>query len=251
MKKLHLLYVLIFLASLQKTSAQVWFDIGAKGAWGLTSLYNKNVSDDRLYKYKLNTGYRYGGKLGINFGDHHGIALEGLFANNNQKWEYSTTAKNPNGVDTLFRNSLNWKSLDMYVLYRYMNDRAFIEIGPRFSKINKIAQTDSKLPNVADVSGFYTPKLLAACFGFGGYLGGSNTFSTQLGIRIEYAFTDFISVGGQNQGYPNPIRSAASYTTYKSSNPLSAQVSLEFNFGVGGYAEAACGRRGFFLMRND
>jgi hypothetical protein len=252
MKK-QILMLALFLCCCKMTgNAQVWFDLGAKGAWGLTNLYNTNVSNDRLYKYKLNTGYKFGGKFGINFGDHNGIAFEGLVAKNNQKWEYSTTSGNTNGVDTLLHNNISWNALDIYVLYRYMNDRSYIELGPKLTRVGKIKQTDDKLLSVTDVSPYYNPQLLGACLGFGGYLGGSNTFSTQLGIRLEYAFTDFISSAGQPKGYPNPIRkNTAFYDKYVSTNALSAQVTLEFNFGVGGYAQAACGRRGFFLFKND
>lgn len=236
-----LLFVL-FSFCLQQLHAQLWIDAGVKGSYGLTMLYNTNIFDDGYYSYQLRTGYGFGGKLGINFGEHNGLSMEGMRAFSKQSWEYDNVL-----FPGKYTNLVQWDNWDLYLLYRFYSERAYIELGPKYSLLKHISQEDSGIPLNIDVSDFYVKKYPSATLGFGGFLAGSESFALVLGFRIDYAFTDFITESGQNFNYPNPVRSNI-YSDYMSTHPLSGQVSLELNFAIGEYAKATCGKRGFLFF---
>lgn len=220
--------------------SQVWFEAAAKGTYGYKGFLNSNIMDDGRVNYQLTPGYAYGGRFGINFGYYNGISFELLLADNKQKFG----VEGPLG-STLDYN-INWKTQDLYLLYRFYGQKTFVEIGPKLSKIQKVSQTISNVdfPVVAgkDYQDYYS-----AALGFGTYVFGAANFSLMLGARVEYAFQDFVGSEGQRRNLPLPTL-VPTYTNYKSSNPYSAQICLEFNFGLGYFAKAACGRRGFFFQ---
>ena len=236
------LLLVLFSFCLQQLHSQVWIDAGVKGSYGLTMLYNANIFNDGYYNYQLNSGYGFGAKLGINFAQSNGIALEGMRAYSQQSWEYDNVL-----FPGEYSNSVKWDNWDLYLLYRFYSERAYIELGPKYSLRKNITQTDSGLPIDIDVNNFYEEQYPSATLGFGGFLAGSESFALILGFRLDYAVTDFISESGQNFNYPNPVRSNI-YSDYKGTHPLSAQVSLELNFAIGEYAKASCGKRAFLFF---
>lgn len=239
MKKL---FLILFLGMAITAHSQVWFEAAAKGTYGYKGFLNSNIMDDGRVNYQLTPGYAYGGRFGINFGYYNGISFELLLADNKQN--FGVEGLNGSTLDY----TINWKAQDLYLLYRFYGQKTFIEIGPKLSKIQKVSQTidGNDFPVVAgkDYKDYYS-----AALGFGTYVFGAANFSLMLGARVEYAFQDFVGSDAQmNIPLPRPVLATPRYSTYKSSNPYSAQICLEFNFGLGYFAKAACGRRGFFFQ---
>ncbi len=240
MKKMLLV---LFLGISVSTQAQVWFEAAAKGTYGFKGFLNKNIMDDGRVNYELPTGYAYGGRFGINFGYYNGVSIEALLANNTQKFEI----EGPGGVPQNY--SINWKATDLYLLYRLYGEKTFLELGPKLTRLKSVDQviTTNNIDQVYPVKiGDDYQDYWSAALGFGTYVFGVSNFSLMLGARFEYALTDFVGAQGKTNNLPLPTLTPA-YTNYTKSSPYSIQVCLELNFGLGYFATAACGRRGFFF----
>ncbi len=237
-----ILFIIALTGCLSPLQAQLWIDAGIKGSYGLTMLYNTNIFNDGYYSYQLNSGYGYGGRLGLNFGPHNGVALEALRATHRQDWEYDNVL-----FPGSYTSSVRWDTWDLFLLYRFYSERAYVELGPKYALVRRIEQMDDFTPFDVDDTDYYEKNYPSAVLGFGGYLAGSEAFALVLGFRVDYALTDFVSDQGQNANYPNPVRSIA-YSEYKGTHPLSAQVSLELSFAIGEYAKANCGKRSFLFF---
>ncbi|MBL7832185.1 MAG: hypothetical protein JNK41_14250 [Saprospiraceae bacterium] len=240
MKKL---WMILFLGMALTAESQVWFEAAAKGTYGFKGFLNTNIMDDGRVNYELPTGYAYGGRFGVNFGYYNGVSIEALLANNTQKFE----VEGPTGGTQNY--SINWKATDLYLLYRLYGEKTFLELGPKLSRLSSVDQIittnniDAKYPVVIgeDYRDYWS-----AALGFGTYVFGVSNFSLMLGARFEYALQDFVGEQGKAKNLPLPTLTPA-YTNYKSSSPYSIQVCMELNFGLGYFAKAACGRRGFFF----
>lgn len=218
--------------SLTLTAQEIWLEAGLKGGAGMSFLLNKNIQDDGSHDYVLTPTYGVGGRFALNFGPNHGITMEGMYNQIGQDWEYSAAGQ------TGLTNELRLKSIDAYLLYRYTSFSTYLEIGPMYSFNQSV---DQKIAGVeVPTDGFYEDSYLAGVFGFGGKIAHHETFSTYLGFRAHYGFTDIVTDLGWRKDYPNPI---ASYTAQESTNPVFVQVLAEFNFGLGRFAKTACADR--------
>ncbi|HMG14068.1 MAG TPA: hypothetical protein VK590_01405, partial [Saprospiraceae bacterium] len=187
MKKLGIL--VIVLISFQ-TNAQVWFEAAFKGAYGYAGFLNKNIMDDGRVNYKLNTGLSYGGRFGVNFGYYNGVSIEALIADNTQKFD----VEGQNGGHTA-NYDINWKALDLYLLYRFYGNKTFLEIGPKLSQLSSISQSPyigRELVKGQDYKDYWSGAL-----GFGTYIFGVYNFSMMLGARFEYCFGDLVGDQGK------------------------------------------------------
>jgi hypothetical protein len=231
----HLITIIILVASFQLSQAQVWIELGAKGGYGLSLLYNKNIFDDNTYNHQFTGGNGFGGKIGINFGPHHGFTVDVMSRRMAQKFEYKL-------LGVFEESQVKWKNLDLYLLYRYSSNTVYLELGPMLSLVRSVDYTDSSIPVEINVEDFYADKYYSAVFGFGGFLVGTESASLNLGVRIHYALQDFITAKGQIQNFPAPIRSST-YTEYKQTRPLYIEVGLELTFGLGEFARTSCSDR--------
>ena len=214
---------------------EIWLETGIKGGAGTSFVLNKNILDDKAYNYQFTPMYGFGAKMSLNFGPFHGIALEGMYNQSGQNLEYKQPVTN-----ITYNNEINWKSIDAYLLYRYIRNRAYLEIGPMYSILQSVEQLDSgtKLKNPET----YYQNYFAGAVGFGGYLAGSNTFTLGLGIRLHYGITNFVSDSGTDLGFPNPGHSLF-YDKIEPTHVAFGQVILEFNFGIGHWAKTSCSKR--------
>jgi hypothetical protein len=240
MKKLIFLAVLCIAINAQ---AQVWFEAAAKGTYGFKGFLNSNIMDDGRVNYNLPTGFAYGGRFGVNFGYNNGVSVEALIADNKQTFG----VEGPNGSTVNY--SINWKALDLYLLYRLYGQKTFLEVGPKLSRLRSVDHVITKngVDNAYPVTlGDEYKDYWSAALGFGTYVFGAANFSLMLGARFEYSLQDFVGEKGKTLDFPlNELK--PTYTTYKPSSPYSIQACLELNFGLGYFAKAACGRRGFFF----
>jgi hypothetical protein len=219
------------------TYSQVWFEIGPKATYGLTGFYNSNIVGDDNHDYQLSGAFSYGGALGINFDESHGINLEGLLTANRQTLTFRDPIVGP--TDAIWE----WDVVDAYLLYRYYtNGGAYFEIGPRASFVSSVTQTYGPLEVPTDNA--YADLYLSGVAGVGAFLAGSEVFTLKMGLRLEFAATDMVDNQTDTPDYPSV------YTRYDSeagTYPFRATIGLELSFGIGGIAQSTCGRRKFVI----
>ncbi|PTM14490.1 MAG: hypothetical protein DA408_02600 [Bacteroidetes bacterium] len=182
--------------------------------------------------------FTYGGVLGLNIGDYHGLNFEVMTGTYFQDITYRPD------VSTAQRNSLEWDVLDLYALYRYYPESGmYLELGPKYTLIQGISPTTGIQP-VSTQGGPYEDNYISGVLGLGAFLSGSEALVFKAGLRFEYGFTDLVSAEGMANGYPSI---SSSLTDQGRTTPYRVSFGLELSFGVGGIAKGACGRRGFVL----
>lgn len=223
------LTTLFCLVCMVPTFGQMYFDMGLKGAYGPTFLYNSNIYDDGQYDAVLNSGYGIGGKLGVHFNSSHGITFDYMNASSKQEFDVR-------GVQQPLRYT--WKHHDLLLLYRLSGNGAYLELGPKLSLVSDVNQSFTGAD--ADVSNFFVNSYKSVVLGFGSYLMGNELISLQLGVRLHWSLDDMISDDGRIAGYPAP---SATYPKYEKSIPAVGQVMLELNYAFGRFAKASCSQR--------
>ena len=236
MKQFFMLIAMIGTLSLYGQKQIVWFDAGLKVQYGAAGLYNAAIADASNYDYKISTGLAYGGKIGVNFG-YNGIAIDVMRSSAKQEFERT-------GQTGL--TEINWKSTDIYALFRNAKNLGYFEIGPKMSLISKVE--DNIGGGTRERTTEYNDKLFAGVIGFGAnVIGNDGRFSGILGLRFEYSFNDFVGESGKETNAP--LRDASVYANgYKKSNVAFAGVVFELNWGIGYFGKARCGGRSKFIM---
>jgi len=230
--------MMISLASIAQKEI-VWFDIGLKTQYGATGMYNSAIADSDEVDYIISKGYGLGGKLGINFG-FNGLAIDFMASTGTQEFDNVMDNENANP-------KVDYKSLDLYLLFRNARNLGYFEIGPKFSFVRDVEFTD-ELGATADVKDDFNSNYISGVIGFGANVMGTyGAFSGILGLRFEYGFTDAVSNAGAETSAP--IYNPAVFTEgLKSTKPIFAGVVFELNWGVGAFAVAKCGGRPKFIM---
>ena len=208
---------------------QVWFDMGFKGSYGLSMMINSNVFDDDRIDHKFSSAYSYGASLGVHFGPQSGIVIEYLRSRSNQKFD---DERNP--MKSSFEQS--WITNDIGLYFKHSGYGMYVEIGP---KVGFVSDAFAFSDNGAELgmTPYVSEQLYSGVFGFGTYLLGSESFTLQLGIRLQYQFND-LSMDGESSAVNYPAFQA--YPEYKSTNPVHAQLMLEFNYVFGRFAKESC-----------
>lgn len=237
MKKLIVfLFLFITLKAVHAQKQIVWFDAGLKAQYGATGFFNPAIADFGDVNYRVGTGYSFGGKLGINF-RYNGLAIDVMYNNANQLFD-----------DNELNRTLeyNWKSLDIYTLFRHAKNLGYFEIGPKMSLVQEVSDNAGRDGAVVDNTDLYK-NFFSGVIGFGAnFIGNDGAFSGILGLRFEYGLTDFVSSAGKDAHAP--LLNSAVYTNgYKSTAPAFAGVVFELNWGIGYFAKAQCGARSKFI----
>ncbi len=226
----------IFFVS-QQGIGQVWFDIAGRGGYGFSGFYNKNVWDDTEHNNGFSTGYSYGGKLGINIGEHNGVMLEANIMNGVQEFTYkANNLRTPNVTE--------WQTLDLNALYRFNNVGSYLELGPSMSLVRSVNQSFGGVQ--LDNSNAYTERYFSAMAGFGGFITGNEFFTLIMGLRLGYCLTDMLAPDAKNLPNPPPA-TYKTYDSYSAIQPFFAQFTVEISFGIGAIARANCGRRTYLF----
>lgn len=232
MRKISTLILFVLLGNVF-SQAQIWLELGGKGMAGITGFTNQNISKDNNHDSQLGLAHSIGGVATLNLGENHGLQVEGLTATYHQ----SLTFRNTEGSNAI---NIEWKSFDWYFLYRYYRSNgAFLELGPKVTYIGQAQQ--SFRTDWANVTSKYENKYYSAVFGVGGFVAASQILTLKTGIRAEYALTDMVSAEGQVEGFPSPY---TTFSSYAETRPFRLGFYIEVTLGVGGIAEAECGKRG-------
>lgn len=232
-----LLFASFCAAFCQLGHAQIWLEVGPKANFGPSGFLNSAILDDAEHDYSLNLAFSYGGALGLNVGDLHGLNLEVMTGTYFQTFTFRPS------TDMRIRNTVEWEVLDLYALYRfYPKNGMYLELGPKFTRINEVKHTQGvdELP----VTGNYVDDYLSGVIGIGAFLAGSETMIFKSGLRFEYGFSDLISADGMAAGFPSV---GSTITDQGVTTPIRVSFGFEVSFGLGGIAQGACGRRGFVL----
>ena len=230
MRKLFFFLLIATSISLSAQKNIMWFDCGLKVQGGASGFYSKAIADSEIYNHELGltSGYGFGGKIGINK-NYGGLSLEVMYNKSKQNVEFLDIE---NTVGTY-----EWNALDVYALYRNAKNLGYFEIGPKYSKLNKM--TGSFAGQTTDLTSNFNTSNFAGVLGFGAnIMGNDGRFSGILGLRFEYGFTDLAKKEF------NLLGTGERTTT----NPYFAGLVFEFNFGIGYFGKAQCGARSKFIM---
>jgi|SRR5690606_19522193 len=236
MQKLILFFGLFLAVSgIQAQKQIVWFDAGLKAQYGATGFYNSAIGNYGDINYRIGTGYSFGGKVGINF-HFNGLAIDVMYNKATQIFDDNATDQTV---------EFEWKSLDIYALYRHAKNLGYFEIGPKMSLVQSV--NDNIEGNSVDRTDLYNKNFFSGVIGFGAnIIGNDGAFSGILGLRFEYGLTDFVSDAGQTANAP--LLNPAVYADgYKKTAPAFAGLVFELNWGIGYFAKAQCGARSKFI----
>jgi len=238
MRHFFILIMLIVGTQVFTQKSIVWFDAGIKAQYGATGFYNQAIADSKNYEYNIATGYSIGGKLGINW-RYNGLAIDVMSSNASQTFDKDGSAN---------LQTINWKALDIYTLFRHAKNLGYFEIGPKISFVNRVE--DDIEGGFTDRTADYNKNNIAGVIGFGAnIMGNDGRFSGILGLRFEYGLTDFVGDTGAAASVNAPLRNPVVYADgYKSSNVAFAGVVFELNWGIGYFGKAQCGARSKFIM---
>lgn len=233
MKKILFLFACCLIS--QGLVSQFWIDVSAKAGWGPNLLINKNLfNDDQVTHNAASFGHFYAGKLGLNFGDEHSVNFD--FATTRFAQNFTSEA------DGDHKESPEFHSFDIALLYRKLSLGRYLEIGPVYSRINS-ETIGQKLFNENN---------FGAIFGFGRTLAGNDRFAVNLGLRFRYLFTDIVDEDKWNaltieQPWDLPM---SAYDKYEAFTPLSAFVILELDWAIGVFGTSTCyqGRQRLILF---
>lgn len=257
MKKLSLFAVLFSLFTFNH--AQGWVDIGLKGGWGPTFLFNQKVFDDSRYNHQFTGKGTFGGKIGMNFNANHEVTFDFMVGGLSQNFGYSMLLDTSSSTTNSYTSNISYSCFDFMLQYRNNNEGKYFEIGPIISNIRSVSRSDSYFQNgtdpnfsMADINKLQ----YGLTFGFGAYFMGTDNFGITGGLRISYLFSDLINQSSApSQGYPF----GEHYITYSGLNgtqapttsvthPLLIQLVFEANLDFAYMAKANCGRRKLLMF---
>lgn len=238
MKKILFFALMLSLTSMYGQKEIAWFDAGVKGMYGGSSLLNSAVMDAKNLDYELmfSNSYGIGGKFGINK-VYSGLALEVMYKKGNAEIQNLAEGQKNLNVD--------WNALELYTLFRNNAHLGFFELGPKFSFIQGMERTDG-FGNTLDLkeADMVSGMNIAGVLSFGVLvLGNDSSFSGQIGLRLEYGFTDIIKEGAGRTAFEPFPALATENLDYSTSAPIFAGLVFELNWGLGYYGTSQCGGR--------
>lgn len=242
MKK-FLILCFVAISTLSYSQKEIaWFDAGLKVMYGSSSVLNNAAINSSALDYEINFGnaISYGGKVGINRG-YNGLAIELMYASSGSKFEYNSEL-NVNNITP----QIDWKSLDLYLLFRNAKNLGFFEIGPKIGFLRSVDRTSALDGTVSPLEDINS-KQISGVLGFGvNVIGSDGSFSGQIGLRLEYGFTDLVGTeAGTTE--PFPFDATLYADGYEKSAPIYAGLVFELNWGIGAYGIAQCGARAKFF----
>lgn len=229
MKLLQILSLFSIL-TFSSLNAQTWFEVGLKGGPATTFLVNKNFFDDTQFNPKLTPTYFFGAKVGINFGEHDGIAIHAGGTKVQQKFnnEYPLAAYD----ERKFTSDL----VEIGVLYHRTSNSGYFEVGPRISLVQNGELVDDGGTS-QDISDELIGTYYGMDLGFGSYVIGGDHLSLMMGLRFSYGIAP-IDIDERPIA---PIQ--AQYGDSRSVNVFSAMLCIELNYSLGYLVRSTCGRR--------
>lgn len=225
-----ILTISLYCTTILPSTAQTWFELGIKGGPASTLLLNGNLFDDVAYNHLLTPTYFMGGKIGINFGPHNGVAFHGGMTKLRQKFEnfYETR--------TFDNRIIEARLIDFGVMYHRTKESGYFEVGPIISLVKNPTRLDDNEPALNLTDNLYS-SYYGLDIGFGAFVVGNDHLTLMTGFRFSYG----ISPLGNNETLFAPEN--AIYQTSKSVHILTGMLCFELNYSLGYLVKKTCGRR--------
>lgn len=234
MKLLLTSFIITFLA--YASNAQTWFEVGIKGGPATTFLVNKNFFDDTQFNPKLTPTYFFGAKVGINFGEHDGIAIHAGGTKVQQKFvnEYPLAPFD----ERKFTSNL----VEIGLLYHRTSNSGYFEVGPRISLVQNGELIDDGGTS-QDISDELIGTYYGMDLGFGSYVIGGDHLSLMMGLRFSYGIAPTYGIAPIDLDERPIAPVQAQYGDSRSVNVFSAMLCIELNYSLGYLVRSTCGRR--------
>ena len=227
-KRLLVLAISIF--SLTTTQAQTWFEVGLKGGPATTFLVNKNLMDDTQFNPQLTLSYFYGVKVGVNFGEHNGVALHAGISEVRQNFD------NEYPLTTFDQRKFTSSVFDIGLLYHRTKASGYFEVGPRIGLVQNGSLADDG-GSPYDITNELKGNYYGLDLGFGSYVIGNDRLSLMMGLRFSYGITPIMS--DERPVTPTLV----DYEDSRSVHVFNAMLSFELNYSLGYLVRSTCGRR--------
>ena len=239
----RLLFASILVGFSLSSFSQVWFDLGLRGSAGTSLWINTNNYSNSALSPRFNISWSAGGRVGVNFGEGPGVIVEGLFGQHGAGYKQSMD-DGVGGFYNLDRTS-KMSVAELNVMFRWLKNSTYVEIGPSFNFITKISDFDSQF--IAP-DNYFNKMMYGATFGIGGLIVGNEKIGLMLGLKINYSFSNLLSDQGMSDKYQmvNPTNDWGA-TDMKGVHPLSIQVTMEINYSLGYIVRASCGKRSYLI----
>lgn len=224
--------------------AQSWIDVGIKGSYGLTQIYNKSVWDNRKVVNKLSYGHNFGGKVGYNFNRVYSLTTDFLFGSASQVYEFNTEGGS-------YEEKLVYNTFDLPLLLRVNSQSGnFFEVGPNVSWMYNHREIAQGTTN--EVKDYFNGTNYGFIIGMGAYMLGSKNNYLTFGARLHVGLSDMISPeGGQNANAFYPVMNNEvdiEITEYSKTVPVYFTVNIEFNHDLGYLSRSKCKRTAFLFF---
>ncbi len=215
MKKCIFCVSLLFIGA--NAQAQLSIDAHVKGLYNSTWLLNKNISDQGTSQdYDLGWGYNVGGGATVYYGP-IGFGVEFLTGSHTGGYAGDFLGKYTSNV------KLNVTQIPLLLKLK-SESGAYLEVGAQVNSLSKATYsfdyTDSDLFDYsADETTNYAKTYTSAVLGFGANvrLVKAIPLSLNLGLRLQYGFTDAKGVDALN----NRLNNSLIYPTYQKTNAVS------------------------------
>ena len=210
------LSVMIMMAMTTNVNAQKGFNLSVKATPEFSFLLNKDDNDNNLYNSKATFNTNFGIGAGYNFTKNIGVAIDGLYSMQGQKYELS-------GEE--YHQKVNYIKVPVYFIYN-SNPAKFIsfsgKIGPQVSFLttSKLTNNDGK-DLVDDTNDHYEKATIGGAAEAGIQLRMDRNLFLTAGVRFDADLTN--AENRVNASYP-----AGRAKTYNMTSGL--EVGLKYNF---------------------
>lgn len=214
--------------------SQTWFEVGLKGGPATTFLVNRNLMDDTQFNPRLTLSYFYGAKVGINFGEHDGIAFHVGMSEVRQDFvnEYDLSLFD----ERRFTSSV----LDIGMLYHRTQESGYFEVGPRISLVQNASLADDG-GDEYDITDQVNGAYYGMDLGFGSYVVGNERLSLMMGLRFSYGISPIM----EDERPVTPV--LVDYEDRRSVHVFSAMLCFELNYSLGYLVRSTCGNRNTWI----
>ncbi len=251
MKRSFLFFLFLIATVFPGYAQKNWFDLGMKGSFFSSWLMNANMMNDKYVRYVPSYGYCGGGKIGYSLNPEIEFTADFLYSNFTQELKDNISTES-------WSRKISLTSFDIPVLFRRNKEVSFSEVGIQYSSVlgakeSLVSSSPSTLDySISNAKNNFVSSGIAAVFGFGSFLGGTENNTFIMGFRFTYGLQDILSsAGGKGQNYPSPPYpgyNSSSSKTYKATHPLTIGLTLEVNHDLGYLVRSGCRRHREFLF---
>ncbi|MFM7595498.1 MAG: outer membrane beta-barrel protein [Flavobacteriales bacterium] len=200
MKFLPFLFLMVINASI--VTAQLGFDVAAKGQFNSTWLINKNTYNAGAEQdYAPSWGSNYGMGFGLRMG-FFGLGMELNWGNHNAEFAGTYLTQS-------YTSKITLKTFQVPLLMRFQNEGgAYVELGAQFNNIKSAMYTyDGIINSSKDCSADFAKSYTTALIGFGinKKIVKSIPLGIIFGLRLQYGIKDAQGVDALGRSLSNTL----------------------------------------------